>query len=334
MKRKKTYIIAEAGVNHNGNYKLAEQLIDAAVESGADCIKFQTFVPNRLVSKYVEKADYQKENTKVNETQLQMLEKLALKKEEFVKLSCYASLKGIDFCSTAFDEESIQFVHKLKCKFWKIPSGEITNFPYLMKVSSFNEPIILSTGMSNLKEIKDAVNIIKQYSVAPLILLHCNTEYPTPFTEVNLMAMKQLEKEFQCPVGYSDHTNGIEIPIAAVALGASVIEKHFTLDRNMSGPDHQASLEPFELYKMISSIRNVELAMGNGEKILQKSEQKNINIVRKSIVAKKRILKGELLTKDNITTKRPGNGLSPMNWNSVIGTKAIRNFEEDELIEI
>lgn len=334
MNTKQTYIIAEAGVNHNGNFDIAKQLVDAAAEAGANCIKFQTFIPENVVSRYAEKTDYQKRTTGEAESQLEMLRKLALTSEDFYKLSAYASVKKIDFCSTAFDESSIRLVHQLKCKFWKIPSGEITNLPYLIEIAKYNEPIVMSTGMCNLEEIESAVKIIKDNTNAQLILLHCNTEYPTPFKDVNLLAMKTLKEKFKCPVGYSDHTIGIEIPIAAVALGASVIEKHFTLDRTLPGPDHKASLEPKELSKMIKSIRNVETSLGTGKKLLQKSEKKNIAIIRKSIVAKKRIEKGELLTPYNITTKRPGTGIPPSKWNELIGSKAIRDFEVDELIEI
>lgn len=333
-KTKHTYIIAEAGVNHNGNFQLAKQLVDAAAESGADCIKFQTFVPENIVSRYAEKSDYQKRNTESSESQLSMLQKLTLTSEDFYKLAEYAVFKKIDFCSTAFDDISIQLIHELKCKFWKIPSGEVTNLPYLLKIAQYNEPIMMSTGMCNMKEIADAVKIIREITNAPLILLHCNTEYPTPFEDVNLSAMRTLNQKFHCPVGYSDHTTGIEVPIAATALGAAVIEKHFTLDRNLPGPDHKASLEPGQLCEMVKAIRNIDSAIGNGEKILQKSEKKNINIVRKSIVAKKRIKKGEILTEDNITTKRPGNGISPMRWNEVLGLNAVKDFEADEMIEV
>lgn len=334
MKSKRTYIIAEAGVNHNGNFELAKQLVDTAAEAGADCIKFQTFVPVNMVSKYAEKTNYQKRTTKTTESQLDMLQKLVLPFDDFYKLAEYASLRKIDFCSTAFDIESIQFVHQLKCKFWKIPSGEITNLPYLTEIAKFNEPIIMSTGMCDLEEIDNAVKIIRQVSNAQLILLHCNTEYPTPFQDVNLLAMNTLKQSFKCPVGYSDHTIGIEIPIAAVALGASIIEKHFTLNRDLPGPDHKASLEPEELGTMIHAIRNIEPALGTGNKIPQDSEKKNISIVRKSIVAKTKIKKGEKLTSYNITTKRPGIGISPLKWNELIGTEAVRDFEEDELIEM
>lgn len=334
MDKQGTYIIAEAGVNHNGSFALAKEMVDAAAEAGADCVKFQTFTPEKLVSEYAEKAEYQKKNTGSKESQLDMLKKLTLAEDEYRELSDYALKRGIDFCSTAFDEDSIRFVHELHCKFWKIPSGEITNMPYLIQIARYNEPIIMSTGMSTPEEIQMAVEIIKEYSAAPLVLLHCNTEYPTPYEDVNLLAMKQMEREFHCRTGYSDHTTGIEIPVAAAALGAKVIEKHFTLDRTMEGPDHRASLEPLELCRMVRSIRNVELALGSGVKTVQKSEQKNIRIARKSITAKTKIHKGELLTEENITTKRPGGGISPMRWREVLGTRAVRNFAEDEMIEI
>ena len=331
---RRPYIIAEAGVNHNGEFELAKKLVDEAVKAGADCVKFQTFKPEKLVSRYAEKADYQKASTDKDESQLSMLKKLALSYDDYRNLAKYTALHGIDFCTTAFDEESVCFVHELGCKFWKIPSGEITNYPYLVQVASYQEPIVMSTGMSNLDEVEEAVNIIGKYSSATLILLHCNTEYPTPFCDVNLLAMKRLQEKFQCLVGYSDHTPGIEIPIAATALGAVIIEKHFTLDRDMPGPDHKASLTPKELCELVEKVRNVGTALGNGIKILQKSEEKNINIARKSIVAACNIKKGDIFSIENITTKRPGNGISPMRWNEILGEKAIRDFKEDELIEI
>ena len=331
---RKPYIIAEAGVNHNGSFDLARKLVDEAVKAGADCVKFQTFVPEKLVSRYAEKADYQKASTDENESQLSMLKKLTLSYDNYRDLARYAVSQGIDFCTTAFDEESISFVHELGCKFWKIPSGEITNYPYLVQVASYQEPIVMSTGMSNLKEVREAVDVIRKYSKASLILLHCNTEYPTPFCDVNLMAMKRMQEEFGCLVGYSDHTPGIEIPIAATALGAVIIEKHFTLDKNMPGPDHKASLNPNELCELVQKVRNVNSALGNGEKIIQKSEEKNLNIARKSIVAACKIKKGDLFSVKNLTAKRPGDGISPMRWNEIIGREAKRDFEEDELIEL
>lgn len=331
---RKPYIIAEAGVNHNGSFDLARKLVDEAVKAGADCVKFQTFVPEKLVSRYAEKADYQKASTDENESQLSMLKKLTLSYDNYRDLARYAVSQGIDFCTTAFDEESISFVHELGCKFWKIPSGEITNYPYLVQVASYQEPIVMSTGMSNLKEVGEAVDVIRKYSKASLILLHCNTEYPTPFCDVNLMVMKRMQEEFGCLVCYSDHTPGIEIPIAATALGAVIIEKHFTLDKNMPGPDHKASLNPNELCELVQKVRNVNSALGNGEKIIQKSEEKNLNIARKSIVAACKIKKGDLFSVKNLTAKRPGDGISPMRWNEIIGREAKRDFEEDELIEL
>ena len=331
---RKPYIIAEAGVNHNGSFDLARKLVDEAVKAGADCVKFQTFVPEKLVSRYAEKADYQKASTDENESQLSMLKKLTLSYDNYRDLARYAVSQGLDFCTTAFDEESISFVHELGCKFWKIPSGEITNYPYLVQVASYQEPIVMSTGMSNLKEVGEAVDVIRKYSKASLILLHCNTEYPTPFCDVNLMAMKRMQEEFGCLVGYSDHTPGIEIPIAATALGAVIIEKHFTLDKNMPGPDHKASLNPNELCELVQKVRNVNSALGNGEKIIQKSEEKNLNIARKSIVAACKIKKGDLFSVKNLTAKRPGDGISPMRWNEIMGMEARRDFEEDELIEL
>lgn len=334
MNSQKIYIIAEAGVNHNGNMELAKKMVEAAAEAGADCVKFQTFIPENLVSKYAEKAEYQKQNTGKEENQLDMLKKLTLTEEQYQELSRHAQKRGIDFCSTAFDADSIRVVHRLGCKFWKIPSGEITNLPYLIQIARYQEPIILSTGMSTLKEVETAVRVIREYSKKTVTLLHCNTEYPTPFEDVNLLAMKQLAQSFGCQVGYSDHTVGIEIPIAAAALGARVIEKHFTLNRGLEGPDHKASLEPNELYEMVKAIRNVEAALGSGEKAVQESERKNLSVVRKSIVAKTDILKGELLTENNLTTKRPGNGISPMKWKELLGTEAVRDFKKDELIEV
>lgn len=327
------YIIAEAGVNHNGSYDLAVKMIDAAKEAGIDCIKFQTFKAINLVSKTAPKADYQKDNTG-DGSQADMLRKLELTYEEFLALKKYCDLKDIDFLSTPFDFESIDFLNSIKMPFWKIPSGEITNYPYLLEIAKTEKPVVLSTGMSTLDEIKDAITVLKENGCPEIKLLHCNTEYPTPYEDVNLNAMSTIRDTFGYEVGYSDHTKGIEIPIAAVALGATIIEKHFTLDRNMEGPDHKASLEPDELSAMVRSIRNIEKAFGTGEKIPTSSESKNIEIARKSIVAKTAISEGDLLTINNITVKRPGTGISPMKWNEVIGTKAIRNFNEDELIEI
>ena len=329
-----SYIIAEAGVNHNGSLELAKNLVDKAKEAGADCVKFQTFIASQIVSKNAVKADYQKKQTANSESQHEMLKKLELSFDDFIELNNYCKEIGIEFLSTAFDFESIDFLNQLGMQVWKIPSGEITNLPYLIKIAKLNKKVILSTGMSTMREIEDAVNILKDHGASELIILHCTTEYPTPYEDVNLNAMLAIKEKFGYEVGYSDHTMGIEVPIAAVALGAKVIEKHFTLDRTMDGPDHKASLEPSELKTMVDAIRNIELSMGTGIKEPADSEKKNIAIARKSIVANQSIKKGDILTETNITVKRPGDGISPMKWFEIIGTKATRDFEEDELIEI
>lgn len=333
-----TIIIAEAGVNHNGSIELAKQLVDKAVEAGADYIKFQTFKASKLVTKAATQAEYQKKNIgKKGDSQYQMLKKLELSPEDHELLIAYCKEKGIKFFSTAFDFDSINYLHSLKLGWWKIPSGEVTNYPFLKRVASYNEKTILSTGMCDMSDIRNAVDALYKNGLSKenLLLLHCNTEYPTPYEDVNLKAMDALRKEFGVEVGYSDHTKGIEVPIAAVALGATVIEKHFTLDRNMKGPDHKASLEPNELKAMVSAIRNVEMAIGgDGTKHVSDSERKNIVIARKSIVAARNINKGELLTEKNLTVKRPGTGISPMRWEEVVGSKAIKNFSEEDLIEI
>ena len=329
-----SYIIAEAGVNHNGSLELAKNLVDKAKEARADCVKFQTFIASQIVSKNAAKADYQKKQTESPESQHEMLKKLELSFDDFIELNNYCKEIGIEFLSTAFDFESIDFLNQLGMQVWKIPSGEITNLPYLIKIAKLNKKVILSTGMSTMREIEDAVNILKDHGASELIILHCTTEYPTPYEDVNLNAMLAIKERFGYEVGYSDHTMGIEVPIAAVALGAKVIEKHFTLDRTMDGPDHKASLEPSELKTMVDAIRNIELSMGTGIKEPADSEKKNIAIARKSIVANQSIIKGDILTETNITVKRPGDGISPMKWFEIIGTKAIRDFEEDELIEI
>lgn len=328
------YIIAEAGVNHNGDINLALELANFAKKSGADCIKFQTFIAENLVTKNAIKADYQKLSTDESQSQLEMLKGLELSKKDFALIKKYCDEIRIDFLSTPFDLDSIHFLCDLGIKQWKIPSGEITNLPYLIKIASTKLPVILSTGMSSLEEVEEAVIILKKYGTEKLTLLHCTTEYPTPYVDVNLKAMMTMHRKFNLPVGYSDHTMGIEIPIAAVAMGATIIEKHFTLDRNMDGPDQKASIEPDELKTMISAIHNVETALGDGIKQPANSEKKNIEIARKSIIAKKRILKGELLTEENLTVKRPGDGVSPMKWFEVLGKTALKDFEEDELIEI
>lgn len=327
-------IIAEAGVNHNGSIELAKKMIDAAKDAGADYIKFQTFVPKELVSKGAQKADYQKETTGTEETQQEMLEKLALTFDDFKDLKNYCEAIGIGFLSTPFDFESIEFLQGLDLDFWKIPSGEITNLPYLKKLAKTGKMMVLSTGMCTLQEVSDAVRILYSEGVKreDIILLQCNTEYPTPYKDVNLNAMLKMKEAFEVAVGYSDHTKGIEIPLAATALGAVVIEKHFTLDCTMEGPDHKASLEPQELKEMIRAIRHIEEAMGNGEKIPSSSEEKNRSVVRKSIVAKTAILQGEIFTEENLTVKRPGTGISPMKWEAFIGRTADRDYEEDEQI--
>lgn len=334
----KTIIIAEAGVNHNGSIELAKKLVEKAKEAGVGYIKFQTFKASKLVTKAAKQAEYQQRNIgKEGDSQYQMLKKLELSPEEHEVLIDYCHQLGIKFFSTAFDFDSIDYLHSLNLGLWKIPSGEVTNYPFLKRIAAYNEPTILSTGMCDMEDVRAAVNALYRNGLSKenLILLHCNTEYPTPFEDVNLKAMDALRKEFSVEVGYSDHTKGIEVPIAAVALGATVIEKHFTLDRNMEGPDHKASLEPDELEAMVSAIRNIEKAVGgDGTKHVSESEKKNIAIARKSIVAACDIKAGEVFTEQNLTVKRPGNGISPMRWEEIIGLKAKRDFSEDELIDI
>lgn len=330
------FIIAEAGVNHNGSLKIAKKLVDEAKECGADAIKFQTFKADNLVIKTLEKAEYQKNTTTFKETQYELLKKLELDIDSHKKIIKYCKEKGILFLSSAFDSQSIELLKELGLKIFKIPSGEINNLPYLRKIGTLKKKVILSTGMSTLGEIKYALDVLNKNGTKKdnITVLHCNTEYPTPFEDVNLLAMIEIKNKFNVKVGYSDHTLGIEVGIAAVALGAEVIEKHFTLDRNMEGPDHKASLEPAEFKQMVKSIRNIEKALGDGNKKPSKSELKNINIARKSLVAAKTIKKGERFTEENMCTKRPGTGIFPMKWDAVIGKTAKRNFEIDELIEI
>jgi N,N'-diacetyllegionaminate synthase len=330
----KTYIIAEAGVNHNGKLDLAFKLVDAAKNAGVDCIKFQTFKTSNFVLKTAKMADYQQKNIINHTSQFEMLKELELSYSSFKKIHDYCNIVGIDFMSTAFDFDSIDFLSELNMAYWKIPSGEITNLPYLEKIAKLNKPIILSTGMSTLEEVKDAINALRKFCLKEIVLLHCTTEYPTPFSEVNLNAMLTLKDQFDVKIGYSDHTNGTVISIAAVALGASVIEKHFTLDKNMKGPDHKASLEPFELNEMVKNIRIVEDSLGDGKKIPTKSEGNNLLIARKSIVASKQIMKGEFFSPDNLTTKRPGIGINPMKWYEIIGKKALKDYKVDDLIEL
>ena len=335
MKAERAFVIAEAGVNHNGNKDFAIKLIEAAVKAKADAVKFQTFNAEKLVTLNARIADYQKKaSNHQQETQYQMLKKLELKQNDFVELKSYCDSKNIEFMTTPFDIESLYLTVDL-LKRVKIASGEITNYPLLKEIAVQGKPIILSTGMCNVQEIHDAFNVLLKNGASEeqITLLHCNTEYPTPFNDVNLKAMQALKNEFNVDVGYSDHTKGIEVPIAAAALGAKFIEKHFTLDRNMKGPDHAASLEPDELKKMVNSIRNVEIALGAQEKKVSRSEEKNKTIARKSIVASKDIKKGEMLTEKNLTTKRPANGISPMEWDSIVGTIANRNYSRDEMID-
>lgn len=330
----RTLIIAEAGVNHNGSIDTAKRLVDAAVDAGVDIVKFQTFDVGAITSKSAQMAKYQVENTGQEKSQKDMLAELALSQEEFRELAGYCSSRGIEFLSTPFDIPSIAFLRSLNCRSWKVPSGEITNYPYLVEIARTHQDIILSTGMSTVDEVCDAVELLKSNGAGNITLLHCTTQYPTPYEDVNLRAMLTLGDEFGLPIGYSDHTKGIEVPVAAVAMGATVIEKHFTLDRNMEGPDHKASLEPDELKSMVESIRNIEAALGTGEKKPAEVELANKKAARKSIVAARPIHKGEVLTEENITTKRPGTGVNPMQWPAVIGSRAIRDFDEDELIEV
>ena len=327
------YIIAEAGVNHNGSFELAKKMVDEAKAAGADCIKFQTFVSKNLVSKTAGKAAYQKKTTDADESQLDMLKNLELSFAEFAALKAYCETKKIDFLSTAFDFESIDFLESLGMEIWKIPSGEITNLPYLMRIAKTGKAVILSTGMSTLEEVETAVDVLKANGAGTITLLHCTTEYPAAYAHVNLNAMETMQKVFDLPVGYSDHTQGIEISIAAAALGAVVIEKHFTLDKNMKGPDHRASLEPAQLKAMVSAVRHVEVALGNGRKEPSSEEVQTCKVARKSITAKCRILKGECFTSENLTVKRPGTGINPMKWFDVIGQRADRDYEEDDRIE-
>lgn len=334
------YIIAEAGVNHNGDINIAKKLVDVAVDAGANAVKFQMFSADKLVVPGAVLAEYQKKNVEALESQRNMLRKLELGKDDHVVLKKYCEEKGIDFMSSPFDIDSMRFLVSIGMNIIKIPSGEITNYPYLREAARCNRRIILSTGMCTVEEIRDAVAVLKQYSelimtnAENLTLLQCNTQYPTPYEDVNLNAMKMLSEEFGYAVGYSDHTIGIEIPIAAVAMGATVIEKHFTLDKNMPGPDHKASIEPNELIKMVLAIRHTETALGDGIKQVTESEKENINIVRKSIVASKDIKKGTVFSEDNITTKRVGHGINPMKWKDIIGTVADRDYVEDECIAV
>ncbi len=330
----KVFIVAEAGVNHNGSIDLAKKLIDVASNSGADAVKFQSFKAKNLVIKNSEKADYQKSVNRENESQFDMLKKLELSKEMHLELFNYSKNKKIKFLSSPFDFESVDLLNDLGLEIFKIPSGEITNLPYLRHVGKHNKKIILSTGMSNIDEVKNALDILVNTGTKKnnITVLHANTEYPTPMGDVNLRAMLKMGKDLDVNFGYSDHTLGIEVAIAAVTLGATCIEKHFTLDCNMDGPDHKASLEPKQLKDMVTAIRNIEKALGSEIKKPSKSEIQNLIIVRKSIVAKTKIIKGDILSEKNITVKRPGGGISPMKWDEVIGTKAAKNYNQDEFI--
>jgi N,N'-diacetyllegionaminate synthase len=329
-------IIAEAGVNHNGDMALAKKLIDLAADAGADLVKFQTFNADRLVTQQAKKADYQIVTTRSTETQHQMLSRLELSASMHHELIAHCTERNIGFFSTGFDIESVKFLMSLGINHFKIPSGEITNLPYLRHIGKFGKHIIVSTGMATLGDIEAAIDVLVQAGTTRsfITVLHCTTEYPTPMSEVNLRAMQSMQAAFGVAIGYSDHTAGIEVSIAAAALGATVIEKHFTLDKNLPGPDHKASLEPDELKAMVSAIRNIEIALGDGIKRLTPSESRNKPVIRKSLVASKVIKAGEVLSAENITTKRPGTGMSPMTWDAVMGRKAVRDFDVDELIEL
>jgi N,N'-diacetyllegionaminate synthase len=328
------FIIAEAGVNHNGSLELAKRLIDVAVDAGVDAVKFQTFKADKLVSKTAQKADYQKQTTSAGESQYDMIKKLELDEDAHRILISYCNEKQIMFLSTPFDHDSIEMLNDFGMSIFKVPSGEITNLPYLRLIGGLGKKVILSTGMADLEEVGDALRVLKEAGTPKhdITILHATTEYPCPKDEVNLCAMLTIRDHFDVDVGYSDHTQGIEVPIAATAMGACVIEKHFTLDRDMDGPDHKASLEPQELKAMVVAIRNVSLALGDGIKRPSKSELKNKAIARKSIVAARPIQSGEMLTVDNLTVKRPGNGLSPMRWDQVVGQTALRDYGVDDLI--
>lgn len=331
----RTLIIAEAGVNHNGDLALARKLIDVAAEAGADLVKFQTFCADRMVTRTAAKADYQTRTTDSKESQYEMLRRLELTAGMHKELMAHCAARGIGFFSTGFDLESVDLLVGLGQDRFKIPSGEITNLPYLRHIGRMGKPVILSTGMAEMDEIQAAIDALEQAGTprARITVLHCTTEYPTPMAEVNLRAMLSIQEAFGVEVGYSDHTRGIEVAIAAVALGASVIEKHFTLDRSLAGPDHKASLEPTELKAMVMAIRNIEIALGDGVKRLTPSEARNKPIARKSLVASRAIKAGEVFSVGNITAKRPGTGISPMRWDEVLGRQAPRDFAADELIK-
>lgn len=329
----KVFVIAEAGVNHNGDVEIAKRLVDVAVESGADAVKFQTFKAEKLACRDARKAAYQMETTDGSESQFDMLKKLELTLEMHEQLIEYCNQKGIVFLSTPFDLESIKMLADLGLQIFKIPSGEITNLPYLRAIGKYHRKVILSTGMSSMEEVKAAVKVLQETGTDDIMLLHCNSQYPTPVSDANLRAMLCMQEELGLPVGYSDHTQGIEIPIAAAALGAVVIEKHFTLDKNMEGPDHKASLEPEELMQMVQGIRKIEQALGDGIKRVSDSEKENVHISRKSIVAVTSIKEGDVFSTENITTKRPGTGINPMRWDELVGRRAKRQYHQDDLIK-
>ncbi len=333
--KNKVMIIAEAGVNHNGSMELARKLVDAAAEAGVDMVKFQTFKAEKLVTIDAEQAEYQQKNTGKSESQYAMLKRLELSERDHEELIAYCQQKGIRFFSTAFDMESLDYLRSLNLGIWKIPSGEITNYPYLKKIASYGEPVILSSGMCSMDDIQAALDVLTSSGLSKddIALLHCNTEYPTPWGDVNLNAMPAMGKYFGVKMGYSDHTKGIEVPIAATALGATIIEKHFTLDKTLPGPDHRASLEPDELAAMVKAIRHIEQALGSSQKAVTPSEQKNMQVARKSIVAAKDICRGDILLEDCLAVMRPGTGISPMLWNEVVGSVATRDYKKGECIE-
>lgn len=327
-------IIAEAGVNHNGSLELAKKMADVAKQAGADIVKYQTAKPELVISRFAPKAEYQKESTGEAESQLEMVKKIHFGFDAHRELKEYCDSIGIMYLSTPFDMDSIEFLKDMNMPVWKIPSGEITNLPYLERVAQLKKPILMSTGMSEISEVKDALDILYKNGATDVTILHCNTEYPTPLEDANVKAMLDLQKNFGTKVGYSDHTLGLEAPLAAVSLGATVIEKHFTLDKNMEGPDHGASMNPDELCALVKAIRNTEKVLGSGVKTVTASEAKNKSVARKSIVAKVEIKAGETFTEENLTVKRPGNGISPMKWYDVLGKTAKRDFSLDELIEL
>ena len=328
------YIIAEAGVNHNGSVELAKKMADVAKKAGADVVKFQTAIPELVISVFAEKAEYQKAETGAEESQLDMCRKIHFDFEGHREVKKYCDEIGIAYLSTPFDLASCDFLQQLGMPVFKIPSGEITNLPYLEKIASYHKPVIMSTGMSMMDEVGAAVEILQKGGAGEITLLHCNTEYPTPYEDANVKAMLDLKKRFGLKVGYSDHTLGLEAPLAAVALGAEVIEKHFTLDKNMDGPDHKASMDPDELCALVKAVRITEKVLGSGVKAPSASELKNKDIARKSIVAARDIKKGEVFSEQNLTVKRPGNGITPMRWYDVLGKTAVRDFGADELIEL